>query len=400
MNRSKFTLLCCLLFCFNINGQTNITDIEYFFDSDPGVGNATILDVTNTSSLNENVNISINSLNTGIHILHVRCKNEANQWSFYSRQPFYIANFSSTLNNTIIEAEYFIDSDPGAGNATVLNIETNSNLDTSFAIPLNSVSVGLHILHIRVKNNLNKWGLYARQVFYKSPQILGNTIVEAEYFIDTDPGVGNAETLSISQGESVNEFISIPLNSVTEGVHVLHIRVKNNLNQWGLYARQVFYKSPQILGNDIVAAEYFIDEDPGIGNAETVSISQGASVDEILNIVIPEDLAEGEHVLHIRVQRSDGKWSLYGRPEFTTLSLKTNIIDSFKMYPNPVEDILNLSIQNGQIEKVAIIDINGKKVKEHTSQLELLNLESLASGTYIIHIKTSIGSVSKKLIKK
>src|SRR5690606_12628862 len=188
------------------------------------------------------------------------------------------------------------------------------------------------------------------------------------------PGVGNAESLAISQGESVNEFISIPLTSITEGVHVLHIRVKNNLNQWSLYARQVFYKSPQILGNEIVAAEYYIDEDPGVGNAETVAISQGESVDELLNIVIPEDLAEGEHVLHIRVQRSDGKWSLYGRPEFTTLSIKTNIMDSFKMYPNPVEDILNLSIQNGQIEKVVIIDINGKKVKEQTSQLEQLNL--------------------------
>lgn len=400
MKRFTHTMLCCLLFCLNAIGQTNITDIEYFFDSDTGIGNATNLEVTNVASLDENVNIPISNLNTGIHILHMRCKNEANQWSLYSRQPFYISNFSSVLNNTITEAEYFIDTDPGAGNASALSIETNSNLDTSFAIPLNSVPVGLHILHIRVKNNLNQWGLYARQVFYKSPQILGNTIVEAEYFIDADPGVGNAESLAISQGESVNEFISIPLNSVTEGVHVLHIRAKNDLNQWSLYARQVFYKSPQILGNDIVAAEYFIDEDPGIGNAETVSIMQGASVDEILNIVIPEDLAEGEHVLHIRVQRSDGSWSLYGRPEFTTLSTNETVFDSFKMYPNPVNDILNISIQNGQIEKVVIIDINGKKVKEQTSQLEQLNLESLASGTYIIQITTSLGSVSKKLIKK
>lgn len=200
MKRYTFTLLCCLLFCLNIIGQTNITDIEYFFNEDPGVGNATNLEVTNAASLDENLNIPISSLNSGIHILHVRCKNEANQWSFYSRQPFYISNFSSALNNTITEAEYFIDTDPGIGNATALSIAPNSNLDTSFAIPLNSVSVGLHILHIRVKNNLNQWGLYARQVFYKSPQILGNTILEAEYFIDEDPGVGNAETLSISQG--------------------------------------------------------------------------------------------------------------------------------------------------------------------------------------------------------
>jgi hypothetical protein len=382
-------------------GQSNISDIEYFFDSDPGVGNATNVQVTSTTTLNENISISINALSSGVHILHMRSKNDANKWSFYSRQTFYIANFSATLNNTITEAEYFIDTDPGVGNATTLNITSTSNLDTSFAIPLNSVPTGIHILHIRIKNNLNQWSLYTRQVFYKSPQILGNEVVAAEYFIDTDPGIGNAEVLSISQGVLLNEFLSIPLTSVSEGIHILHIRVKNNMNQWSLYARQVFYKSPQILGNEIVAAEYFIDTDPGIGNATSVALTQGTLVDEILNIAIPNDLSVGDHVLHIRVLSSNGNWSLYGRPEFTsTLSNNDMVFENFKMYPNPVEDILHFSMGNNQMESLTLIDINGKKIIELTENSNQLNLSKIPSGLYLLQIKTENGSISKKIIKK
>ena len=394
-------MLCCFLLSFAIKGQSNISDIEYFFDSDPGVGNATNVNVTNTATLNETVNVPISSLSSGIHILHMRSKNEANKWSLYGRQSFYIANFSSALNNTIIKAEYFIDTDPGVGNATNLNITSGSNLESSFAIPLNSVPNGIHILHIRVKNNLNIWGLYAIQAFYKSPQILGNDVVAAEYFIDDDPGVGNAETLSISEGEVLNEFLSIPLTTISAGIHILHIRVKNSSNQWGLYARQVFYKSPQILGNEIVASEYFIDEDPGIGLATSVPITQGQIVDELLNIAIPEDLSEGEHLMHLRVKRTDGTWSLYGRPEsLTVLSVNNLSFETLKLFPNPVEDVLNISFRNGTLDSVKIIDFNGKILFEKSEHLEQVQLQDLASGVYLIQIKTSSGAISKKIIKK
>lgn len=401
MKSYSITLLFCLVLSFSVIGQSNISEIEYFFDSDPGVGNAINVGVTNTSTLNENLNIPISSLSSGIHILHMRSKNESNIWSFYGRQSFYIANFSTNLDNIIDEAEYFIDTDPGVGNATALSISSGSNLDTSFAIPLNSIPTGIHILHIRVKNDLNQWSLYARQTFYKSPQILGNDIVAAEYFVDADPGVGNAEVLSISQGEILNEFFSIPLTAISEGIHILHIRVKNNLNQWGLYARQVFYKSPQITGNEIIAAEYFIDEDPGIGIATPISITQGASVDELLNITIPEDLSEGDHVLHLRVQRSDGNWGLYGRPEFSTvLAVDSSILKKFTMYPNPVEDVLNIINTNLQIEHLKVIDSNGRIVFEKFQNLDYIDVSSLQSGIYLIQIKTNLGSISKKIIKK
>ena len=401
MRNYHLTLLFCLVFCVEMAGQSNLTDIEYFFDSDPGVGNATIVDVANAPTLNELINVPINSLSSGIHILHVRTRNETNKWSLYGRQPFYIAKFNSNLTNTLTAAEYFIDTDPGTGNATALNISSASSLNASFAIPLNGIATGIHLLHIRVKNNLNQWSFYSRQVFYKSPQILGSNMVAAEYFIDEDPGVGNAKVLPIPQGISLNEFLTIPLVSVSEGFHILHIRVKNNLNQWSLYARQVFYKSPKILGNNLIAAEYFIDTDPGVGNGTAVSITQGASIDELLNIVIPNNLPNGNHILHIRVKSSNGNWSLYGKPEFSTsLSVSDMFLKDLKIYPNPVEDVLHISVQNNTIEQLTVIDGNGRVILEKIDNVELINLSHLPSGLYLLQIKTEKGSISKKIIKK
>ncbi len=228
-----------------------------------------------------------------------------------------------------------------------------------------------------------------------------NTITEAEYFIDTDPGVGNANTLTIAEATTINQLFSIPTTNITSGIHILHIRTKNNQNQWSLYGRQVFYKSEQIDNNTIVAAEYFIDTDPGVGNATSVAITQGALLDETLNIAIPNDLAAGDHVLHIRVQSSNGKWSLYGRPEFTsTLSNNEVVFENFKMYPNPVEDMLHISIQNNIIEKLTLVDLNGRVVLDKSTNLGDINLSKVPSGFYLLQIKTENGCISKKIIKK
>lgn len=151
------TIYILLVLCLNTLialGQNTNTEIEYFFDTDPGIGNATIVNISDAANLNEAVTIPVSSLTSGIHVLHMRTINNLNKWSFYARQTFYIANFSSLLNNTITQAEYFIDSDPGVGNAQALTISSGSTINETLIIPLNGISEGIHVLHIRIKKQL------------------------------------------------------------------------------------------------------------------------------------------------------------------------------------------------------------------------------------------------------
>ena len=76
---------------------------------------------------------------------------------------------------------------------------------------------------------------------------------------------------------------------------------------------------------------------------------------------------------------------------------------NISMYPNPVNDVLNLSVRNASsITKVSIADINGRIVKSldlgTVSQAEVA-VSALQSGVYTITIETTEGKGVSKFIK-
>ena len=81
------------------------------------------------------------------------------------------------------------------------------------------------------------------------------------------------------------------------------------------------------------------------------------------------------------------------------LSIEDSKID-FSVYPNPAQDVLNISISENNTS-ISIFDIVGKNV----SEMELingnntLNIESLKAGVYFYSIKRNGGIIeTKKLI--
>ncbi len=74
-----------------------------------------------------------------------------------------------------------------------------------------------------------------------------------------------------------------------------------------------------------------------------------------------------------------------------------------KVFPNPANDIINISSTLGTIEHYAIVDLTGKTVKYgQVSNLENLsvNIQELASGAYIMNIKTDKAIKNLKFVKK
>jgi hypothetical protein len=80
---------------------------------------------------------------------------------------------------------------------------------------------------------------------------------------------------------------------------------------------------------------------------------------------------------------------------------------SLEVYPNPVTDNLNLEINTDQAGSQAsfiLTDISGRIFSIENSVLVnnmtyTLNMKTLPSGNYIIHVKTDKGNVSKKIVK-
>ncbi len=301
----------------------------------------------------------------------------------------------------ITAAEYYIDTDNlGVGNQNTLSVTTGNTIDEDFTIPTTGLAEGLHVLHIRAKGTSNIWSLYKRAYFYvKAPTTNGTpqNIVAAEYYIDSDTsGVGGNQIPGMfTSGMAIDEAFTIPTTGLTEGLHVLHIRVKDDDDTWSLYKRAYFYthsSNSNATATPIIAAEYFFDTDPGVGSATDIAITQGFTIDEDLAIQVPTAMVNGDHYLYLRVQDQDGTWSLYKRALFIvddSLAVEDFNSDSFKIFPNPTENSIHINFNKDGDYALAVYNISGKEVFQQ-EKLELNNTFSLseyASGVYILKIR-------------
>jgi 5-deoxy-D-glucuronate isomerase len=386
--------------------SADITDAEYFFDVDPGIGSGTNIDITDIANLDENLLISTSSLSVGTHRLFIRVKNANNFWSMYTNKTFRVSDVPATNNADIVEAEYYFNTDPGIGSATSIDVTDVSNLDENFLIATASLPIGTHRLFIRVKNANNLWSMYANKTFRVSdvPDTNNADIVEAEYYFNTDPGFGLGTSIDVADIDTLDEDLLITTSGLPVGTHRLFLRVKNSNNLWSIYTNKVFRVSDVPFTNNatIVAAEYFIDVDPGFGNGIAIEVS-GDALDENIIASTSNSLAQGDHFLYIRVLNADDTWSLYARELFEvdgTLNLNSEELASIKMYPNPTNDILNISIPAGnQITKAVIYDINGREVFRQEQHLETIHMANFQNGVYLLQLETVKGAISKKIIK-
>ena len=295
---------------------------EYFFDSDPGPGNATPITVSSPGPTTTfTTAISTSSLAKGFHFLCVRVQQSDGFWSSFEARGFYISQ-ATTASTDLSAAEYFFDSDPGQGSATSIPVTPGATMSFTVSLPATSLAPGFHFLAIRTRDNTGRWSIFESRGFYVSGATTATpNIVDAEYFFDADPGTGSGIPITVPSGSTSNFTVSLPAASLAPGFHFLAIRVKNANGQWGLFESRGFYIAESI-GNtsDIVAAEFFIDSDPGAGLGTPLNVSPpGATINQNYIVNVPASVPVGAHTLYIRVQNSEGVWSIYESAVFTII---------------------------------------------------------------------------------
>ncbi len=194
------------------------------------------------------------------------------------------------------------------------------------------LSAGFHFVAIRTKDATGKWGLFENSGFYISNSTTNvSNIAAAEFFIDTDPGVGNATAITPSPTGANPTFVAtIPTTLLSTGFHFVAIRTKDASGKWGLFENRGFYISTQT-GNSpgMVAAEYFIDTDPGIGNGTAFTIPGGQSFNQNFVLPIPLGTSQGQHFIAIRTKND---WGLFDFDTITVSGLVPLNLLSFDAY--------------------------------------------------------------------
>lgn len=77
------------------------------------------------------------------------------------------------------------------------------------------------------------------------------------------------------------------------------------------------------------------------------------------------------------------------------------IASDVKLYPNPAQSQLNITVTKGQETQVTLFDMNGKVAYQTRSQNKniMVNTEHLSNGLYFVTIQNEFGSITQKLLK-
>ncbi|RFN57805.1 T9SS type A sorting domain-containing protein [Marixanthomonas ophiurae] len=86
--------------------------------------------------------------------------------------------------------------------------------------------------------------------------------------------------------------------------------------------------------------------------------------------------------------------------DLTTLSITSEIVENkiIALYPNPAKDSFSINSYD-RIEAVTIYNMAGQEVKKVSETNQEINISDLANGLYIVKVKTSEGTLSKRIIK-
>ncbi len=316
----------------------NIIAAEYFIDTDPGAGNGTAISLTPGTDINDLLaSVNISGLPAGVHKLCLRTRSADGRWSLTNIKDFTVDSDppypTVSAAQNIVVAEYFIDTDPGFGNGTSISITPGTDInDLITAVNTSGLSDGMHRLCIRTLGANGRWSLTSIKDFavdsdpaYPAVPAAQN-IVSAEYFVDTDPGFGNGTAISLTPGTDINNMItSVNTTGLANGIHHLYLRVLNAEGRWSLTNDKYFevnddpaYPPPPATPQNIVAAEYFIDTDPGFGNGTPVPLTPATDINDLPITVNTAGLSNGSHTLFIRSLSQEGKWSISSRSVFLT----------------------------------------------------------------------------------
>ncbi|MEO6037704.1 MAG: putative metal-binding motif-containing protein, partial [Saprospiraceae bacterium] len=190
----------------------NIDKLEYFFNTDPGVGNGTAIPINTGASVSTAIALPTTSLATGFHRLYVRARYVDGRWGLVETRSFYLYP-TSTFPQNIVAAEVFFDTDPGVGQGTAISLGAAApSIATNIQVTVPNLALGTHFLYLRAKFANGSWSLVERDTF---------TVLQVMYdaalsnLMHPNGGCGVTANSSIQVTLANNTNVALPVSAAT-----------------------------------------------------------------------------------------------------------------------------------------------------------------------------------------
>ncbi len=295
---SGFAICCFVLGMVSESVSAQSHKAEIFIGNDKGVGQNDMMFTVSEGS--NDILLPTKDMNSGAYLLSIRIQDENGIWTPTVSRMIYIYD-----KEGIYGAEYFVDEDPGVGNGVTIPSAKEDVFD--FSMPTDNLSVGPHTLTVRILDSSGSWDSGLSRTFL----VIGNN-EEIEWFYDSDPGIGNGNKVEAEGGDNI---ILLPTEGLRPGAHLLSIRIKDSKNRWTPTVTHSLYVTEPV--ENVVGGEYFVDDDPGEGNATSFGLDNNG----INSFIVPTgNLELGTHYLTLRAKTETGKWMPLHIAPFVVLS--------------------------------------------------------------------------------
>jgi pimeloyl-ACP methyl ester carboxylesterase len=345
-----------------------LSNLEYFFDADPGLGKANPIAITSSSEINISTKISLANVSPGLHRLYVRVKDKNRKWSPVYSKPVLIT--TEQTNTPISKIEYFLDEKPSTGAGTPINFTASKDVSVSKNLSLANVSPGLHRIYFKAQDELGRWSALQSNPLLVTNEKATAPITKIEYFLDEpSPNVGT-KALSFSLSNDVAVTQNISLTNISPGLHRIYFKAQDETGRWSaVHSKPLLINNISMIPPSISRLEYFIDKDPGINSGISIPFTSGTDVSVNSNIPL-DTIPLGSHNIYFRAKDSKGIWSL---PQFSSFTIEKssaefifntgwNIFSSSIIPANlNLKDIFQPLIDAGKLKKV--MDEAGKTIE-------------------------------------
>jgi len=289
----------------SISGTVStITKMEYWIDNN----SATKMQQTISPARNFNWLDSLDMilLSDGLHVGHVRFCDNSGKWSSVVSSFFLKSGAMVDLNPKIVKMEYWIDNNSVSKMQQTIIPARNFNwLDS---LDMNSLSDGLHVGHVRFCDNSGKWSSVVSSFFLKSGAMvdLNPNIEKMEYWIDNNSASKMQQT--IIPARNFNWLDSLDMNSLSDGLHVGHVRFSDNSGKWSSVVSSFFLKrNKEIIGQpQITQMEYWLDGNSSSRNRKNTT---NTNLYQWLDSLDMSSVNNGLHVGQARFRDNVGNWS-------------------------------------------------------------------------------------------
>ncbi|MDO9254670.1 MAG: T9SS type A sorting domain-containing protein [Bacteroidales bacterium] len=377
MKRHYLILIALASINLTIEAQNNINRYEFWFDNN--FEGRTSVGITPLTTFQLVSNIPTIGLNEGMHSFHIRFKDKSAIYSQPLSQFFLKIPASSVTNRKIIAYEYWYDNNyAGKVTQSVIPQSTANMIDGISAVALGD---GLHSFNIRFKDDQHMWSSVQSQFFHKiaTGTTANKNIVAYEYWYDNN--YAGRVTQTLAPQTSLQLVTNISASTLSEGLHLFHIRFKDDRKTWSSVQSQFFQKisNSGTLTNQLLVYRYWFDGN--ITSLRNVNISPPSNSSQLTATISTPILSTGDHTINFQFKDIAGRWSCATADTFSVAFARGGAITGMFTYNNtpgiPLDSVW------------AVLKMNGIKVDSVRTDLAgSFMFEPTLNGTYTLNPTT------------